>query len=75
MIVLDTPAKMKCDHDPCDATLTVCLVVQGGGGFGILPPTGHGWQVALLGSGVFATMCPDHRQTVLTPERKLERIQ
>lgn len=75
MVVLDLPAKMKCDADTCDAKLGVELVLQGGGGFGILPPHGHGWEVKLLANGVYSSMCPNHRTSLIAPSRKLERIQ
>lgn len=66
MIVVDLPAKVKCDEGTgCKETLSVELVLALTGGFSVKLPDGHGWQI--LGNpqeNLFRARCPTHRTVI-----------
>jgi hypothetical protein len=64
MILSETKAKMMCEHEGCEAQLTVDLALTIGGTWAVKCPNGHGWQLTYAESGVFMTRCPDHKTTI-----------
>lgn len=70
MIHLRLPAEIACDHENCEASAPVTLILLASGGFGFKGPRLKApWQVAVARQnpgGPFLCHCPKHA-TVIEP--------